>query len=665
LRGDLYSPRHAQHARSQAETARVIPQSLEPRWYALAIIGTALGVLGQAWYGYQGRVTGYPSSVEWYASLCLVFTPSALVILSRRTTKIARIGFTLYVSLALLATRFMLYPTMFVYHDEIVHEWNVITMDKTDHLFSSNAILPVTPYYPGLEIATSAVEHLTGLPLHQSATVVLFLLRVVMTLGLVQIFQMISRNVLISTMGALIYIANPQYLFFNSEFSYQTVALPLCFFCIYVFSIRSRHLSIWGVAPGAAVAAAIAVSHHLTSVALAVTLWTWYLYTRIKKRPEPNLALLAILSTFAIVAWTWVARKEVIPYISGIVQKNIGGINGLLSGATGHKLFSDSAGDKAPEWEVLLSLASILLICLTMLPAGWYVFKRRRSLSAASLTLATAAALYPIVPAGHLAAATGEAADRASGFIFVGLAFIVASWWHSPHVQRLYSAARERLSDASRPPRVQRLYWAARERLSDASRRYRPSGQFRMPRIGWLLIVALTICFAGGVVDGSGPNWAYGPGVYLVSADNRSVDQLALQAAYWEGQHLPAGSRVFTDRVNALLAQTYGRVGVLTSLNSRILEGSVSQLLLAPSTVYDVQIACDNRVQFLVADQRLSTSLPHLGLYIDSGEYLLGSRTAPPPASALVKFDGTPGAERIFDNGAIKIYNLEGLACQR
>lgn len=637
------------HSRSRAEQLRehlrTNLRSLEQGWYALAIIGTALGVLGQAWYGYQGRVTGYPSQKEYYASLCLVFVPSALVILSRRATKVARISFALYISLALLATRYMLYPTMFAYHDEIVHEWNVITIDKTGHLFSPNAILPVTPSYPGLEIATSAVEHLTGLPLHQSATVVLFLLRVVMTLGLVQIFQMISGNVLISTMGALVYLVNPQYIFFNSEFSYQTAALPLCFFCIYVFAIRSRRLGVWGVLPGVAVALAIAVSHHLTSVALVVTLWVWYLYTRVQKRSEPSLAYFAILSTFTVVAWTLIARKEVIPYVAGILEKNIEGITSLFGGSAGHQFFSDSAGDKAPEWEVLLSLTAVLLVCLALLPLGLYVFKRRRSLSAASLTLATAAALYPIVPAGHIAAATGEAADRSSGFIFVGLAFIFACWWHSP--------------------RVQRLYWTARERLADTSRRYRPVSRFRMPRTVWLLILVLTVCYAGDIVDGSGPNWEYGPGIYLVSADNRSVDPLALQAAYWESQHLPAGSRVFTDRVNALLAQTYGGVDPLTSLDGGIQEGTVSQLLLSPSTEYDVQIACDNRVQFLIADQRLSTSLPHVGLYVDNGEYLLGSRIAPPPASAFDKFDGTPGAERIFDNGAIRIYNLEDIACQR
>ena len=602
-------------------------------------------MLGQAWYSYEGGASGYPSSVEFYFSLCLVFVPSATVILSRRAAKFARIAFLLYMSLALLATRFMLYPTLFAYHDEIVHEWNVIAIDETHHLFAPNAILPVTPYYPGLEIATSAIEHLTGLPLHQAATVLLFMTRVVMTLGLVLIFQRITANIFISVTAAFAYVLNPQYIFFNSEFSYQTVALPLCFFCIYVFSIRNRSLGLRGALPSVAVTMAIAASHHLTSVALVVTLWIWYFHTRFKKRPEPNLAHIAMLSMFAVAIWTWIAGKEVMPYMFGIAKKNIGGITSLIAGSTGHKLFTDSAGDKASTWEEALSLASVLLICVALLPLALHVFKKRRSLSAASLTLATVAALYPIIPAGHLAAATGEAADRASGFVFIGLGLIFAYWWHSP--------------------RVERQYWAARGRLSDVSRRYRPIVRHRVPRVTWLLVLVVTVCFAGGVVDGSGPNWAYGPGIYLPSADNRSVDPIALQAADWESQHLPTGSRVFTDRVNALLAQTYAGVYPLTASGSGIQEGVLSRLLLAPRSIHDVELACNSRVQYLIADQRLSTSMPHVGIYIDNGEYLQGTRTAPPPASDLVKFDEAPGAQRIFDNGSIRIYSLEGLLCQR
>jgi hypothetical protein len=176
----------------------------------------------------------------------------------------------------------------------------------------------------------------------------------------------------------------------------------------------------------------------------------------------------------------------------------------------------------------------------------------------------------------------------------------------------------------------------------------------------------LTLCFVGGAVL-SGPDWIYGPGRYLVSADNRSVDQLALQAAYWEQQNLPPQSRVYSDRVNGLLAGVYGNQRVLTSLGSKIDQGSLSTILLAgpenPLSKEDVALACGNRVQFLIADARLATSLPHLGVYIDNGEYLFGFRKSPPPPAALTKFDNVSGAQRIFDDGEIRIYDLRGLSC--
>lgn len=600
-------------------------------WYGLVIILVALGVLGQAWIGYQGRTTGVPSTVEYYISLCLIFVPPAMIVVSRRSSAQAKVLLALYAAVALLATRYMLYPTLFAYHDEIVHEWNALAIYRTGHLFSPNAILPVTSYYPGLELATVGVQQLTGLPLHSAAVVVLVLVRIVMTLSLVRIIQRITGSLPLGTLAALVYSTNPQYIFFNSQFSYQTVALPLCFFCIYVFSIRRKSRGLRAVIPSAAVVLAVAVTHHLTSLALVVLIWTWYLLTRITRRHVSQLLSLAVISTMAVGTWTWVARSVVVPYIRGILQSNLMGVVGLFRGTLGHTLFSDSAGDRAPEWEAFLSLAAILVVASMLIPALWFTFKRLRSLSAAALVLAISAAAYPIVPAGHLAAATGETADRASGFIFVGLGYLFASWW-----------------------------------LSEASyRRHSKISRFRVPRRTWLLVLGLTVCFTGGTIDGSGPDWAYGPGRYLVSADNRSVDQLALQAASWEGSNLPAHSRVFTDRVNAMLAQTYGNQDVLTSLADGIKVGTVSQLLLAKAAPDDVGIVCENRIQFLIADRRLSASLPHLGQYIDNGEYLIGTRTAPPPVSALAKFDNVLGAERIFDNGAIRIYDLRGIACPR
>jgi hypothetical protein len=177
-------------------------------------------------------------------------------------------------------------------------------------------------------------------------------------------------------------------------------------------------------------------------------------------------------------------------------------------------------------------------------------------------------------------------------------------------------------------------------------------------------VAGLTVCFVGGTVL-TGPNWVYGPGRYLVSADNRSVDQLALQAAYWEGRYLPPGGRTYTDRVNGSLAAVYGNQHVLTALGDHIDEGSLSNLLLNPDSdqTTNTALACLDRVRYLIADQRLATSLPHVGIYVDNGEFQYGVRTAPPTPSTLRKFDKIPGTQILFDNGAIRIYDLQDLPC--
>jgi hypothetical protein len=601
------------------------------RWTGPALVLVALGVLGQAWVGYEGRTSSSPSSVLWYATLCLIFTPSAAFIMSRRLSDKARIWFTLYMSVALLATRFILYPSQFAYHDELINYRVLLSIDRSGHLFTPNSLLPAVADYPGMQIATSSLHHLTGLSLHSAGLVILLAVRVVMTLALIRIIQGISKSAAVGCLAALIYATNPQYIFFNSQFSYQSVALPLCFFCAYVFTRRRQTGSILSLAPAATVMLAVAATHHLTSLALVVVLWIWLIFTKITKRPVSQLFPLAVISLVIIAAWTWLARSVIVPYISEILHNSLANLASLASGKSNHKMFTDSAGEHNPIWQAVLSIASVLLIISTLIPALWLALVKHRLLSAAAMTLFSIAAVYPMIPAGHLTNATAEVSDRASGFVFVGLGYLVAIWW-----------------------------------FRDVPfHRHARTSRFTVARHTWLLVIGLTICFVGGTIIGSGPDWLHGPGPYLVSADNRSVDQLALQAARWEGQHLPAGSRVYSDRVNDLLAAVYGNQHVVTSLGDRIQEGSVSTLLLGPPTSDDANVACQARLSFLVADQRLATSLPHVGVYIDKGEYLSGTRTAPPAAGALTKFDAEPGAQRIFDNGAIRIYDLRGILCPR
>lgn len=104
------------------------------------IVVVALGVLGQAWVGYEGRITGASSPLLWYLTLCLIFTPSAALIMSGKLSDQASVWFTLYMSLALLATRFVLYPDQFVNHDELINYRVLLSIEHSGHLFSPNSL---------------------------------------------------------------------------------------------------------------------------------------------------------------------------------------------------------------------------------------------------------------------------------------------------------------------------------------------------------------------------------------------------------------------------------------------------------------------------------------------------------------------------------------------
>lgn len=594
-----------------------------------AYLLVALGVFGQAAIGYVGRTSGSFPAPLYFLTLCAIYAPAVVIVASGKFSGNAMTWFTLYSCVAQLICRFMLYPDQFVYHDEIVHQQAVQSIDSTGHLFGPNWELPVVPYYPGTEITTSAIQQLTKLPLHAAGMLVLIIVRIIMVLALIRIAQRISQSATVGCLAALIFATNPQFIFFYSLFSYESVALPLAFFAVYLFSIRRPSLGIYGLAPALAAVAALALTHHLTAVGLLLLFWGWWLFSVVSRKPVRHLLTISLISTALVVAWTWVARSEVVPYIGQEAVSDAKSLVSLLEGKSVNHFFTDSAAYRSPIWEILLSLGAVLITGVALLPALWHGVRRRRVLRASALTLLFIAAAYPLWPIGHIPPATSETADRSAPFLFVGVSYVGARWYYDRFIVRI-RRHRRGFSPA----------WSVA-----------------------FLSIALSVCLVGNTIVGAGPNWVYGPGPYLVEADSRSIDSLALDAAYWEGAHIPSQSRAFTDRDNALLAETYGDLRVLTALSSKIQEGPLSTLLLSGSTASDLGIACKYHVQYLIADRRLASSLPHLGVYIDNGEYLQGTRKAPPPASALTKFDLQAGAERIYDNGAIRIYDLKGLSC--
>jgi hypothetical protein len=239
----------------------------------------------------------------------------------------------------------------------------------------------------------------------------------------------------------------------------------------------------------------------------------------------------------------------------------------------------------------------------------------RRRLPALGYLLLAGAALYPATLALRLTQAGTETSNRASEFIFLGVGLAAAT----------------------------------------ALVRLRARGRSHATGV---LVATLTAVFAGGIIIGWSPASRL-PGEYMVGADPRSVDPYGESAARWARGALPWGSRVFGDRTNALLMAAYARQ---TPVDGTIHGLPVAGLLTDQR--FDARsrrIITLDRVRYVVIDRRLSSARPAVGYYVERDERLAYAYRRPVSHEALLKFERVNGLSRIYDSGAIVIYDASRL----
>ena len=551
------------------------------------------------------------------AGLLVIFVPAAIGVLMPRTRHSTRVLLALAMALLLQLSRLVLYPTRFMFHDELIHANVLRLLGDTGRLFTENSLLPVTTYYPGLEVATNAVQSVTGVAAHTSAVVILLAARLVLALGILLLVARVTGSTRIGAAAVVIYACNPQMLFFNSQFSYQTLALPLAVLTVYLVASR-RQGARTSLLPGILATVAVTFTHHVTAALLIATFVAWWAIEVVRRRGRANaaisLALMSVTALGAFIVTLLNPGNSLLTYLGSIGESSVQAVTKMLSGEQQRKVFQNSAGVVTAPWEKVAIIASILLVLAVLVPALW----RSRLILRARVSLVTMlvllALLYPLIPGGHLTVSTAEVGDRSAGFVFIGVAFVVA-WW----------------------------IWQRRGSWWRTS----------------LFAAGAAVVFIGSVVLGAGSISSQLPGPFRVSDDARSIDPDNLAAANWMAQNLTPGNVVYADRIGGLLAAADGNQFTVTHIGLGI---DASRLLLDPQfTPKDVDLIRSANIHYLVADRRDAFGLPNQGVYIESGEFGGDNRTSPPPASALRKFSAVPGVDAIYDNGSVVIYDLSGI----
>jgi hypothetical protein len=614
-------PESAPAAPPDREEPRAAPtarRSLAWGWLSALLLTAAAGLLIMTVGNALSRVGRPGAEPLFWAGFLLIVLPVTGRLASRAATRLERGLLVAGVGLMLYLSKVLHDPFAFVYSDELVHVRNAEDILRFGGLFPENSILPVTVYYPGLEMLTAGLAQLSGLSAFGAGLVVIGVARLILMLALFLLFERVSGSARIAGLAAMVYVANPNFLFWSAQYSYQSLALPLAALAVLALAERTprddggRRFG-WMIVI-MLTTVAVVMTHHLTAYALVGLLLAVSLAAAVGFGRRSDAAWgYVIFGAAAVAAWLLQVAPITGEYLGHIFTKSVEGVAEAATG-TGEtrELFTSSQGQAAPAWERMVGIGSVLLIALA-LPLGLLKAWGRRRRSALLVVLAIGAAAYLAILPLRLVPSAWETANRASDFLFVGIGLTVA-----------LGAAR---------------LWRHR----------RPAGR---------LVASLLVCLYVGVISMGGAVAGWPPKVrtsqpYVATVGGHEIVPQGVSLARWSLTALGPDHRFAADESNGRLLIGQGRQLPYVGRNVR------ARLVLEP--LYGVEAVTRAVVEYGVAYaavDRRAVSTDNLAGYFFAPEGVprIGTRgLLPPQQLSIVDLWST---DRLFDSGDITVFDV-------
>lgn len=612
--------RSNQYNVNPVQLERTVWLSRNKAWLPELGLATALGLLTVAvsYVGTRADSTWGPS-VFWFG-LAILIAPVTMKLAAANVSRQERIVLVVLLGMAFYLVKVMHNPFAFTFPDELSHLRNVQEVLQSRRLFTENPLLPVTARYPGLQTVTSALVSLTGLSIFSAGLLVIGVARLVLFLALFLLQEQISGSARVAGVGTILYMANSNFLFWTAQYAYESLALPLLVWILYVVERRNE-------APGGRKRKALTIvallgivtvmaTHHMTSYALTALLWavTGVSMTLSKGQNCGPLGL-ALAALAAVLLWLIFVATLTIDYLAPVLVGAFHSVVRVITGEeTARQLFtSPSTGiaTSAP-WERWIAVGSVLLIVLA-LPFGLLRLWKHYRNKVMALVLAALALAYFPMQALRLTPAGWETSNRASEFLFIGISFVLAIGIVE--------------------------YWLSR-------------------RDGWFthLILALVsiVLFFGGFIAGWPPG-ARLPRPYLVAVGDQKVEPQGVLAARWMLMYLGPGNRVAVDASNAKLMGAYGLqhpfTGQKHGIQSMVLSNNVGRT--------ELNIIRKTSVQYVVVDRRLISWDHMIGFYFNRWSQEDHPELEFVEPYVYQKFDTQKSVNRIFDSGNIILYDVQ------
>jgi hypothetical protein len=583
---------------------------------AIALLA-AVGLLLCAIANTLARATdGNPILLYWLGIL-VIAAPIFYRLTSREASVAERLALVCLLGLSLYGVKVMRDAPLFTFSDELIHAFNANQIDNHRHLFETNSILRVTPYYPGLEGATSALMTMTGLSSYTCGAFIVGAARLVLMSALFLLFLRVGGSARVAGLAAAIYTCNFNFLFWGAQYSYESLALPLLLVIMMAVAerevVRREALRAWAV-PIVIAIAAVLVTHHLTSYAvvailLALSLAYWYLK---RSWGPPNPWRFALFAAILAVAWLLVVAGSTIGYLSPVLSGAIKAIVHTFSGEEPpRQLFQkgSSAVGATPQAARAVALLAIAIL-FAGLPFGLRELWRRHRKQPFAIVFAIAAVGFFGTLALRIAPSAWETGNRLSEFLFVGLAFVLAY------------AGFELLR-----------HWPSRPRLARG-----------------VLAGIISLVLIGNAISG----WPWDsqlPRPLRISANGKTIVSPPLAMAEWAAHDI-ANGRFAAPTADANLLLVPGDKSVLTGPYPNV-EGVLKDPDLGS---WQLPLLRRHKLRYVVSDLRPAAADGIRGYYFTTDRSSEGRL----PRSVTSKFNRVPGVARIYANGPITVFDLEG-----
>jgi hypothetical protein len=528
-------------------------------------------------------------------------------------------------------------PSGPIYADELGHWRQTEVLYRSGHLFEANPFITVASGYPALHTLTDVLRTYSGLSTWGAGVAII---AVCLCLDVLGVYHLVERLVgermpRAASFAALIYACASGFMFFDSQYAYETLGLPLLIWVLVALAhllhrqTPSRARAAWATI-AATLAAALVITHHLTAIVLCIILTIASiaaLAQRRQRRGSPTRELRDILvftsgTIAATVIWALLAVPKLVHYLSPHITGGISQLAGILRQQQGSRqLFALST---SPPYEhraafvaPVVAAGFVLLGLLTLL-----LVRRQRIPPLLVALIVLGLAYFPSVPF-ILTTSGAEGARRSWDFSYIGVALLAG-------------VAFDMMRRAVHPWRIPAWAW----------------------RVFAPIVVSLAVAMIllGNVSAGLNVEYRF-PGPYVYGSDTRSLTAESRGAVAWFGETQGTGQRIVADRQDAIAFGSLGLNWIERAYGGLPLWQFYFQPQRPDSGVFrNIRQLKDH---YLIVDKRISRFLPRTGVYMVGDEPGAHEHVSPPPAAAIAKYSVTPWTNRIYASTDLEILRFD------